>query len=387
MRQPRPLRLEQLENRMLMAGNVRVEIEDGTLYLRGDTFANAVAVHQVAERRFIVTGFAYGSGRTRVNGSFQPQRMYGVFNDINANMHEGSDILVMHNHPQRRQELADQLSGGRAGTIPPSPDPDLIGQRMRVPRDLVINTQGGDDGIGLDVVAGAPGFGGFVRINTDEGHDQFLGIATARGSQGRIFTGEGNDRVSGGPVSPRLAVIITGGGNDKVELPAAHYGQLNVELGAGDDLLTNAGAVSAAGASFDLGDGIDQLRLDDLDIAGLLLIHAGKGSDQVQVSNSESVDATIELGVGNNKALLENNRFTGITIVQADDGQDQVTLDRFFGSREFYVFLERGADRLVMGDVRAVRGRVFGGLGVDTFDGRGGNDISNFQQSEFERFV
>jgi len=383
----RKLAVELLETRLLLAGNVEAVIENGGLFIRGDSAASGVSIHQVAQRRYIVTGFRYAAANTMVNGSFQPQRLYGVVNDINVNMQAGADIVVMHNNPDRRQELADELSGGTAGRIPDSPEPNLT-TRLRVPRNLVLNTQGGDDGIGVDAVVGTQVFGGMVNINMREGNDQFIGHITALGESARMDMDDGRDTVRGAAVSLGKTVVLMGRGYDSLELADDRYGDLVVRMGEGNDTFSHVDAGwSARSANINMEAGSDLLRLFNVRVTNGLRINTGTGNDSVRISGSRAADFSLDLGVGNDQATIDDNAFTAITTIDAGIGDDTVTLDRLVQSQEFNVFMGDGADRFTLSNAVALRGRALGGLHFDTFDNEGGNDIDEFIRQEFERII
>jgi len=165
--------VESLENRALLAGNVTAIVDDGSLVVRGDVAGNGVAIHQTDIGRYVVTGFDLG-GATTVNGSSSPQIFNGVTADIVVDLQGGDDVLVMSNNAATRQSLADEASGGTAGTIAASPEPlttNVSPGQVGVPRNLLIQTGDGNDGVGLNVKA-LNASGGSARVDTGAGMDR-----------------------------------------------------------------------------------------------------------------------------------------------------------------------------------------------------------------------
>jgi hypothetical protein len=351
MRRHRPLFVEGLENRAMLAGNVTVSVSDGTLFITGGDAGNGVSVQQLNSGRYFITGFNVSGGNTTVNGSLNGRIVSGVTNDIDVDLNGGADVFVMSNRASRRAELAAQLSGGTAGPIQPSPeapsgsiDPGLT----RVPRHLYIDTDEGNDGVGFTArvgsndLHGGDRIGGDAVVNTGIHSDRVIalnstifddllidtsdGVDNVRtdgtGTYGLLFAdlGDGNDtfqsrnnwgfhsQIYGGAGHDRLSVnnykfteevFLNGGGGDNIiNATLLEAGHISVTAGAGSDVVNLTNTAAFGDHIVDVGDGNDDVNLFDTDTAGLLAVYLGGGNDDLDVGNTETGDTHFDGGAG-----------------------------------------------------------------------------------------
>ena len=187
--------VERLENRRLLAGNVRVWVTDaGDLRVVGDRTANEIVIsdHDSAGS-YVVTG---GRGTT-VNGE---QRLVvdGVERRVWVNLRAGDDRVALDG-----VRLTDSLrvATGRG-------DDQVLVYQSTV-EHVQIRTSGGDDGVFHDQLEA-----GHVRVRTSGGDDRLLAFS------GSVDTAE----------------YRTGGGRDQFYLSAMTVGsEASAELGGGDD--------------------------------------------------------------------------------------------------------------------------------------------------------
>src|SRR5262245_1867876 len=89
----RLLRLESLEDRHALAGNVLVALTEGRLTILGDDEANGVnIVYDVVTKKHIVSGRDMGGSATQINGGSEPVEFAGVKN-VQVWMSAGDDCL------------------------------------------------------------------------------------------------------------------------------------------------------------------------------------------------------------------------------------------------------------------------------------------------------
>ncbi len=92
------LRLESLEARRLLAGNVGVDVVEGNLLIRGDRLSNGIEVRQLQDGSgaFVIRGLISEDGEvTTVNGEASVT-VDGVTGNVQARMGAGDDVLYVH---------------------------------------------------------------------------------------------------------------------------------------------------------------------------------------------------------------------------------------------------------------------------------------------------
>lgn len=89
----RKLKLENLENRQLMAGDITAGMDSqGVLQIRGDGAHNGVAIYQVNSSTMRVEGLSQGGSGTRVNGSTSYRDFRNV-QGLNVDLGAGNDRI------------------------------------------------------------------------------------------------------------------------------------------------------------------------------------------------------------------------------------------------------------------------------------------------------
>lgn len=226
----KPTRLgkfEKLEDRKLMAGDVRVGLEWGEAVVRGDNASNAVEIREIAANTFRVTGKADANGvATTVNGK--------AFADV----HTWQDDLRIH------------LNGGN----------DVLTLKDLTAEDLTINGGLGADRVTLDNVRVYDRFDRAV-VNLDGGD---YANDTLNVSRSQLDAG---------------LYVATGAGNDFVSLQSSTIGgETKVSLGSGNDELITGTNAALNKLYADLGEGNDRLGLGTVRI-NRLDAFGGSGTD------------------------------------------------------------------------------------------------------------
>ena len=147
----RKLRIERLEEKMLLAGDVQVVVSDGALLITGDDLDNhvqVVATAVVGEYR--VLGVNRAGIPTAINGVFGQIRVTGVNDDFKIDMQGGDSRVALLNGEFGAggdilelvvpDDLEIRNSSGRL---------EVLTDNVRVLDDLVIETQDGFDDIAL----------------------------------------------------------------------------------------------------------------------------------------------------------------------------------------------------------------------------------------------
>jgi hypothetical protein len=237
MRQPTSsrgqLRLEQLEARCLLAGNVTAAVVNGSLVVTGDAQDNTIEIFQTAQG-IQVLGMA-----TTVNGGTSFTAV-GVTKDVVVSLGDGSDGLAF----------------------------DLT-----VPRDLIIDMGAGDNSVNFggffEPPPGDTGPGGVITgrdvvVNAGNGSN-FIGIFSSQvGRKTDINLGSGG--TSGNFVLvfqstfSGVTNITSGAGSDFFDIESSTFGAKTlISTGAGDDTLVLANCTFQAQTTLDGGDGFDTL--------------------------------------------------------------------------------------------------------------------------------
>ena len=278
-------RFEGLENRLLMAGDVTVELLGQTLYVTGDNEANHVEIAGDNAGNLVVTGL---DGETLTGTTSVPAS--GV-RSLVVRLNRRADSVSIQN---ANIPYAITIVGGPGHndiSIGTAADPVTVGN------DLTIVTGGGDDTIDIsDVEVGrnlvlASGYGDDdVRIQDSsidgalvanlgngandlelESLDIVRGLAVAAGTgvdsielsdvavtfDAAISTGFGNDTVTLNGLETRRLSVATARGADVVTLNNVTADAFFAELGRGNDRLEGFGSISLARAMMDGGQGTD----------------------------------------------------------------------------------------------------------------------------------
>lgn len=370
------LRLEPLEHRQMMAGNVTASISNGDLIVDGDDLNNAITIESAGTNTVQVRGFndTLGSA-TSVNGSPNALQIFSGFT--------GSVVV--------------RINGGD----------DLV----RV-TNLVVN--------------------GSVIVDLAGGADEaVLGRDSATGDLRFAATPSGPLYVTGG------VVITAGAGNDNVVQSDLHIQDGGTtDLGAGNDTLTvrrppsSAANVEYAGSYFMLpGDGDDSLNVTGLVVGGSLTVDDATGvttlnmtsmgvgvnfsvftdqlNDQINISATNThqtlnivteggadyvnVSAIADLFLLNTGAANDDVHISSASIdelsLQLGLGNDALDLLNVYSS----VLTARGSngnDTFLARNVNAVDAFFYGDADFDTWrDSRAlPNNIRNLQRFTIERF-
>lgn len=324
----RLIRLEALESRAMLAGNVSVSVTGGNLNITGDGKDNLVLVEQVGTGQYAITGanFAdsglvgYQAGPTRINNSPNGTVVVsGVTGDINVNLNGGKDVIGMGNSLDDLVALADEAGivlemdeeeiPNEAARIEPEP----VEGRFFAPRHLFVNT-----GAGNDTVVVNADVKGLALINTGDGND---GVAFGSPSQAEsqvlvgldvtILTGNGND--SAGAINfaaNGLLNVNTAGGNDRVLAYQFGVGAVSIVTGAGNDVVDVESFTTDRTVFVDTGAGNDFAFLENFSAgqgfgpneqegAGFVTVITGAGNDEAELEFFEAEGVTVDTGAGN----------------------------------------------------------------------------------------
>jgi hypothetical protein len=259
-------RLETLEDRRLMAGNVTATLQGGTLFLRGDSLDNSVAVSQISATQFAVAGLS-----TTVNGSSSPFLFNGNIGAIDADFRDGNDLFGLSNSSADLLALATELQSGTAGTL-------TTGTTARTPVAGSVNVR---MGAGNDAVAIIGQIGGSLNLDLGNGNDA---VAVENSSIRKALVVEGDDgndpiRVRNSDVGGLL--LLNGGkGNDTLNANNLRAGEIVINAGPGNDDSFVTNSRTSHSLTVDSSDGDDDLEIRGSDVGGPVFINQGHGTTQ-----------------------------------------------------------------------------------------------------------
>ena len=320
------IRFERLEPRHLMAGNVTVELIDGTLYLDGDDAANGIAIvgtETPGEVRITGTP-AFAGDITELNEQDGPLT-FVVTKDIVIRMGAGNDGVEMNNVGVPRNlsietgagldrvaigyctmnaavnvawpPATESVPGG--AIVNPAYDP-----RLNVEQDLYSYQP-------LYWTPGTVGVGRNVSISTGEGADYvFLGH-THIGRDLELRTEDGADNFIVHTVSALAFDAGTGRDADLVNITGlSSSGQMTLDTGFGNDFVSYAASHAHAAASFLGGHGDNQFYIGTSAFSGALYGEFGVDQDRFVIRSS---------------MLLGNSNFV------TGQGADRIDINYTFG--------------------------------------------------------
>ena len=341
-RTARPLQLETLESRAMLAGNVLASAEDGHLLVRGDKLGNEIAITSVDGEYTII-----GSNGTTINGSAEPFTIENITGNLDIDLGKGDDFLEI--------GAASDLWEGEANEWDTS-DSDGDDNLVEIPGSLLIHMGKGHDelvlfvdvglgaivdtGTGNDAaILGSSRIGGNLLVKTGTGDDSIF-VADTYAESANFTTGKGSDDVHVQGVAIELGLMVnTGAGEDVLSLGSFVGSQDEDDSSEGDDLAidadiengdsaltdtfdgvsvgqnlavnTGAGRDSVfvsnvsveTEAVFDFGDGDDEVNIDHLDVLDELLARMGAGNDELQITASYAPTATFDGGTKQNTLL------------------------------------------------------------------------------------
>ncbi len=261
---PRRLRLESLENRTLLAGDVAVALDGGgNLNITGDVEDNSIVITD----SFVPGQVAVWGVATRTNGTLFPSFVNGVTGDIVANMHGGNDRVVVTGMDLpgslmvNAQQATDTVVVANTNLIAGSLDIDTADGVGRVVITNVLvgdatNLGGGTDEDAFVVVDST--FHGDVTVSLSDGKNSFKSIGTDYLGSLSTTGGNSNDYLLLVGSRGQHAIVTgtsdlnTGDSNDTVIVVGMTFlSSSTVKLGDGNDRLMVVESTYSTGGLFD----------------------------------------------------------------------------------------------------------------------------------------
>jgi large repetitive protein len=380
------LRFEALENKIAPAA-LTVAVVDGDLVITGDAGANEFFLMKAPD----FTGEQYeivrrGQANDTVNGSTDSQFYFsGVTRDVIINLGAGDDIVRMWGN----RDILDT-------------------ERLVVPRDLAINTNGGNDQIymglleipeeGIEVRQHPVLVGRDLTINGGADDDFFMGASITTGDDFIITDTQGNNDYEtiftdtadifvpreSSAVHGNLSVTLGAGADIVAVDDVVADGNVNINVAGGDDVVVVVSDQVAGNVTVSLGSGINVAEVNGVTIAGNLSV-GGSGTNDILIHFSEIGSALNVLTNSNNDIVTINTVTSGSAMIATMGGQDNVQItDSTFDL--LLVQLGSGNDTLGLTGVDAVLSVLIGGGGTDTYQDGGDNVLLLALDLGFEIF-
>jgi hypothetical protein len=337
----RKSRIEPLEARQMLAGDVLVAVSGGNLIVSGDDLDNQVAIHSAAEPgQYLVVGLngthvslADGDGTPPSDrggeAAVAPENgviVNGVHRGARIRMGDGDDLVAVNNAHFHSDVSINTGAGGDTvivGTLPPNSDghPVLEGDTGEGTSE--------DPSTQPDVRVGIRGS---LHIRTGADGDTVRVDNANIGRNLALATGEGEDHVGLGhrpasnPDEPGAGIPGAVGKEGEDPNATLHVrGRVRVALGAGNDELgmnhVHARAIAATG-----GVGDDHIAANGTASRSLFISGGrGEGIDTVNVHNGDAQMAAIRTGGGDDKVAITDSTF-GLLAAGLGDGNDALVL-------------------------------------------------------------
>ncbi len=392
----RAMHVEKLESRSLLAGDISVYIGRGNLFVLGDNAVNQVAVLQLDAGTYAVVGF----NGTTVEGEADPFVVEGITGKIDVDLKRGDDLLGVGNDPAGLIALAQAFGfGSELGDAAAlqSDLEDLLAEaaapeRLFVPRDLVVRTGDGRDGVGV-----IGDIGGRLHANLGEGnnalavvnslieddlivrggkgHDDLFVDITAVAQMLDVNLGEGENIVEfWNSFAGQSAVVTTGRHADTIDFADSVVEQnLTIRTGAGsDDVFAHAhdGDGIGVGGNVDIVTGSqgDYVELEGL-VLGNVTVNTGEHGDGVLLTLlAVEKNLNVILGSGNDGLAGAGVLVLGNALLDAGAGTDEISLLAFAVDQIFTALMGAGDDELEIFEFTAKKAVLRGGPGTDTLN-------------------
>ena len=378
----RPLCLEHLERRAMLAGDVTAWEDGGTLFVRGDNRDNAVAIVETDDGRVAVIGLDSDGSPTEVNnGDFE------VFDDverIHVDLRRGDDTLSVGNDVAALEAIAiadsDNLdTPGQIGDIATT---DLDGASVDTDRMelewLFVQLADGNDEAAITVETEQR-----IHVELGKNNNELVIFDSVVGDDIIIRGGKNIDEVSVSANVDQVLDVNLGDGSNALEA-FGDYGQsiiihtgknadvITVDADTDDDLIIHTGSgndtvdVSAnveGVAIINTGSGVDDVSVAAT-VGENLEIHTGAGSDTVSVS--AIVDHLLKVDTGNNNDVLSLAAIADVLLIFLGSGNDDATVNAAVD--HFHLNAGSGNDDVVVNVDADETVDVNMGSGSDTLD-------------------
>lgn len=288
----RPLGLESLEARRVMAGNVTASIVGGDLVITGDNAANDVRIHQNLGKLVVE-----GLNGTRINGDNKDRFPADV--DVRVDLNGGLDKLTVdHNSPLLfNTDIKGNLAIDEVETVKLN-NLDLHGSL-----DVDLESVNGRVDMFDFLIEGSlniHGAGGVQKAFLTQGRVELNANIT--------FQNGGNDEIQTVGVLARKSLnVTTGSGADRINLDlfTQVVEDIAIRTGDGDDQVIVQQALIGDDLTIDVGDDDNQVTVQNI-LVDDIFINLDDGDDDVLTLDVDAADV-VTLDVDNDDELNIND--------------------------------------------------------------------------------
>jgi hypothetical protein len=377
----RRLKLEHLETRAMLAGNVSVSVSGGNLNVRGNNSSNQIAIVQLDVGEYAVVGL----NGTTVNGSTDPVVKSGVKNNIDVDLKKGNDVVAIGNDLEALALWADASEI----TLPDDLElPEGAPECLKVPKHLNLRLGDGNDDavviakVGLRINADLGNgndrliiqdskVGDDIIVRGGNGHDYLYTNRTQVAQMYDVNMGNGEDSVELWNSSVGESVVInTGNDADYVDIAdSAIEDNVIVRTGNGsDEVYAHShgaeGMVVDRNVDIDTGAGNDYVEVAG-DVTKLVKVNAGSGHDEVFLEDLEARDLVVLLGAGNDYMEADDVEIDNNALLDASSGNDRAYIEKSAVNNLFTALMGSGNDLLEICNSYAKKANLDGGSGRD----------------------
>jgi hypothetical protein len=298
----RVLRLENLEQRHLLAGNVTVAVTNGDLVITGDGSSNFVEISATVNAGEYVVKGLFLNAVTKINQGTNAVTVSGVTDDFNINLNGGNDKI-------------------RIGSL---------AQVLKIPDDITMNTQVGNDTVIMQRVTADSLFSNLGNATDATNNTDTLNLNSCNFRTGKMDTGAGADKVTIAGTKFRTKFDMnTGLGADIVKNTNVLAGIANLTLGGAEDdkdELTATKATITNAATILLGGGNDKVIFAEAKVTNRVTLDLGDGNDTGTISSSSAGEVYLLCGAGDDVGNFTGPLTVGNVFARGGDGIDTGTV-------------------------------------------------------------
>lgn len=349
----RSLRLQPLESRNPLAGNIIGNLVGTTLALGGDAADNQLTVTEVAPNQIQVTGLM----GTTINGA--PSQLFAsnLIESVIIRTGEGEDQVKVEN-----LSLSD-TPNGYLGIFTSRGNDTVKLLNVTTTQQIRIDAGLEDDRIS----ARQTSTNGLFQVNGDGGDDH-VRLSWVKAKDLKVDTHDGVDRVSIYRAKALNDIAVnTAQDTDYIRLSRMKAGNdIVVRSGDGDDVLSTYGMKAGQDVIVKTSSGDDLAWMYRTTAGRNVVVAMDDGNDRLIMRDTNAVDNFfMELGVGDDKARVRNAT-VGDFYASAADGQDKMELDNINAVNDLHVKMGMGDDVLKISNSAALNPIFDGGPGFDT---------------------
>jgi hypothetical protein len=309
------LRVEHLESRQLMAGDVSAVLQNGNLLLTEApgqlNQENSVEISKLSNGMIRVTGGSHVSDKLKSKINGQEFQDFSVTGDLSVRLAGGSDKVTFSNGgiglsgAPRFKNVSIDVASPTNSTVR---DADLVSIRsLNVTGSLTVKTGADNDSVTmLDSPIAPVKVDGDLRIETGAGTDtvkvernlsNVIGKNVAISTFDSLTEAESDLVTLKGVAATQSINVSTGGGNDTISLINTKARITGIDAGAGNDTGVMDGTHATDTLFAAMGDGDDTLSLRNIHPITHMVafIDGGKGWDSLYTSNVDNLASQFSL--------------------------------------------------------------------------------------------